>query len=264
MATSIVYQRYCERSLVVLAQEGRGSAREELIERFLPAIGGVARQYRNTAGVDRRELAQEGVVGLLRALERFDVDARIPFWAYAKWWVRQAMQHLVSELGRPVVLSDRAQRQLARVRDARRAHLQAVSAEPTVDELTARTGFARRQVENLLAVERAPRALEEPVGTADAGLTLRDVLPDPEAEDVYEDVPRHLALAQLPAMLEELSDRERAVVRSRFGLDGEVRTLREVADAVGVSAERVRQIEKASIRKLGETYRSGPSVGSAA
>jgi RNA polymerase primary sigma factor len=105
-----------ERELVLAAKECRGEARGALIEAFTPLIGNVARGYRGASGVGRAELMQEGVVGLLRALERYDPELETPFWAYASWWVRQAMQQLVSELSRPVVVPDRAARQLACVR----------------------------------------------------------------------------------------------------------------------------------------------------
>jgi RNA polymerase sigma factor (sigma-70 family) len=96
-----------ERELVLAAKECRGEARGALLEAFTPLIGSVARGYRGASGVGRAELMQEGVVGLLRALERYDPELETPFWAYASWWVRQAMQQLVSELSRPVVVPDR-------------------------------------------------------------------------------------------------------------------------------------------------------------
>jgi hypothetical protein len=99
-----------------------------------------------------------GVVGLLRALERFDPSRGTPFWAYAAWWVRQAMQQLVSELTRPVVLSDRALRQLARVREVHRAALQESGAEPSRGELSARTGLSAEQLDHLLALLHVPRS----------------------------------------------------------------------------------------------------------
>ena len=95
---------------MLAAKQGGAREREQLIEAFSPSIVGVARMYRNSSRVKWNELLQEGVVGLLRALERYDVELGTPFWAYAKWWVRQAMQQLVSELTGPVVLSDRALR----------------------------------------------------------------------------------------------------------------------------------------------------------
>ena len=101
-----------ERELVRSAQAGDRAGRARLVEAFLPLIGSVARVYRDSTQVDRVELLQEGVVGLLRALERYDPDQGVPFWGYASFWVRQAMQQLVAELTRPLVLSDRALRQL--------------------------------------------------------------------------------------------------------------------------------------------------------
>src|SRR3954470_3564538 len=113
-----------ERRLVLAAKRGDEPCRAELVEAFMPLIASVARAYRGSPSVERRELMQEGVVGLLQALERYDLSRGTPFWAYASWWVRQAMQQIVAQLTRPMVLSDRALRQLARVRNAERGHLQ--------------------------------------------------------------------------------------------------------------------------------------------
>jgi RNA polymerase primary sigma factor len=123
------------RELVLDARLGDKDARAQLIGDLMPLIGTVARTYRNVPGIEGLELMQEGVVGVLRALERFNPDLGTPFWAYASWWVRQAMQQLVAERSRPVVLSDRAMRQLAHVRDARRNFLRAHSRDPDLGEL---------------------------------------------------------------------------------------------------------------------------------
>jgi RNA polymerase primary sigma factor len=240
-----------ERELVLAAQNGGAEERDQLIEAFLPLIASVARTYRNSAGIERNELMQEGVVGLLRALERFDPALGTPFWAYAAWWVRQAMQQLVSELSGPVVLSDRALRQLARIKEAERRYVQTHRREPSAAELAAETGLSPEQVESLIAAQRSARPLDEPAGGNEGAVTtLAEQVADPRAEDAYERVPRRLAAAQLPGMLAELGERERKIVHARFGLDGRERTLRELADDLGVSAERVRQIEGASLRKL--------------
>jgi RNA polymerase primary sigma factor len=240
-----------ERALVHAAQAGDDEALAELIEAFTPLIGSVARLYRGSPAVSHLELMQDGVVGLLRALERFDQALDTPFWAYASWWVRQAMQQLVSELTRPVVLSDRALRQLARVKDARRTHLQAHGREPTAGELAEETGIGRRQVDELIVAERSPRALEEPI-TGEEGVvaTFIDLLADPGAEEEYDRVPERIEVQQLGGLLNSLTDRERAVVRARFGLEGPERTLREIGGQFGVSAERVRQIEQRALKKL--------------
>jgi RNA polymerase sigma factor (sigma-70 family) len=245
------FPRTGERELVLAAKTGNQRASDALVEALLPLIASVARLYRGSAAVNRGELMQEGVVGVLRALERYDTSLDTPFWAYASWWVRQAMQQLVSQLTRPVVLSDRAIRQLTRVRDARREHLQAHGSEPTCDELAAETSLRRSQIEDLIVAERSPRALDEPLRSDDgAGATLGDLLADPHAEEAYERVPQRIVIETLPALLEALNDRERRIMCARFGLGSPERTLREVAAELGVSAERVRQLEARALEKL--------------
>jgi RNA polymerase sigma factor (sigma-70 family) len=240
-----------ERRLVRQAAAGDPRARAELVEAFLPLIASVARNYRASQQITRVELMQEGVVGLLRALERYEPDLGAPFWAYAAWWVRQAMQQLVSELTRPVVLSDHALRQLARVKEAHLEIQRATSKEPTLAELAERTGLHRDQLANLLAVERPPHPLEEPLEGEEGALgTFGELIADPLAEDEYERVVSHVAAGQLRDMLSGLSERERSVLRARFGLDGQTKNLREIAETLGVSPERVRQLESRALGKL--------------
>jgi RNA polymerase sigma factor (sigma-70 family) len=225
-----------------------------LIDAFLPSLASVARPYRRSTNVDWTELMQEGVVGLLRALERFDPELGVPFWAYASWWVRQAMQELVSELSGPVVLSDRALRQLARIKSARREYQQAQGREPGTKDLARRTGLASSQIQRLITAERNPRGLEEPVGGEDrGGATIGDLFADPRSEDPYDSVCWKVCAEALPNMLAELDTRERAVIRARYGLDGRKWTLAQLAGELHVSAERVRQIEQASLGKMRTT-----------
>jgi RNA polymerase sigma factor (sigma-70 family) len=243
-----------ERELVLAAKGGGVVEREELVQAFVPLIGSVARIYRSRVQVERRELMQEGVVGLLRALERFDPQMGTPFWMYASWWVRQAMQQLVSELGRPIVMSDRALRKVARIKDAQREYLQRHGREPSPAVIAAAIGLPRAQVESLMAAERSPRSLEEPVGgDHDGGVTLGELLDDPRASEAFDRVPRAIELEQLPGVLAVLDERERMIICARFGLQGRESTLGELGEQLGISAERVRQIEAASLAKLRET-----------
>jgi RNA polymerase sigma factor (sigma-70 family) len=250
-----------EEKLVRDAIAGDREARAALVEAFLPLIGSVARNYRSTQQVTRVELMQEGVIGLLRALERFDADLGVPFWAYASWWVRQAMQQLIRELTRPVVLSDRALRQLAQLKEAHAELRETTGRAPTLAELVERTGVEASQLANLIAADRPPRALEEPLGGEEGAIgTFGELIADPLAEDEYENVICQVAASELRDLLSGLSDRERAVLRARFGLDGHTESLREIASRLGVSAERVRQLENRALGKLraAATGGSGP------
>jgi RNA polymerase sigma factor (sigma-70 family) len=240
-----------EQRLVREAVAGDPDARAEVVEAFLPLVASVARNYRASPQITRVELMQEGVVGLLRALERYDPQLGTPFWAYAAWWVRQAMQQLVAELTRPVVLSDHALRQLARLKEAHRNLKQAAGEEPTINQLADRTGLQPDQLANLMAVDRPPRGLEEPLEGEEGAIGIfGELIADPLAEDEYERVVSHVAAGQLRDLLSGLSDRERDVLRSRFGLEGEAKNLREIAETLGVSPERVRQLESRALGKL--------------
>jgi RNA polymerase primary sigma factor len=239
-----------ERDLVMAAKAGDLAARGRLVEAFMPRIAAVAWTYRNLH-VQRVELLQEGVVGLLRALEGFDPGRGTPFWSYAAWWVRQAMQQLVAELTRPVVLSDRALRSLAQLRTAHSDAVQNGGREPSRAELSERTGLSADLVDDLLAVESHPRSLDQPVA-GDEGVigTFGELLEDPLAEGEYERVLAALEAEELHALLAGLSDRERAVLRARYGLDGDEQSLRQVGERLGLSGERVRQIENRALGKL--------------
>jgi RNA polymerase primary sigma factor len=240
-----------ERRLVRAARRGDERDRDEFVAAFMPLIASIAHLYRGTPGVDRDELVQEGVVGLLRALQRFDLAAGTSFRAYAAWWVRQAMQQLTAELARPIVLSDRALRQLARVKGAQHAHLQRDGREGSTAELSHATGIGCRQIQRLVAAGRPARGLDEPVGDdGGGGGTLAQILPDPAADDPCEHAVSRVASLQIPRLLSALAPRERRVIVERFGLGVPERTLRQIGDDLGVSVERVRQIEQASLAHM--------------
>lgn len=248
----ILRRRHGERALVLAAQSGETGAREELVDVFMPLIGSVARIYRGVTTVHRSELMQAGVAGLLTALERFDASRRTPFWTYASWWVRQAMQQVVAELARPVVLSDRGLRELARMRDARRECVRLDGAGPSSARLAAATGMTRERIETLIAVELVPDALESEPASSDDDLPHRNghALQDPGAEEAFDHVLDRVECDRLARLIEGLHERERVILRARFGLDGQERTLREIGRMIGLSAERVRQLEREALDAL--------------
>ena len=169
-------ERERQRSRVRAAQRGDMAAREQLLEDFLPLVRSVARNYSRTAALDLEELVQEGVVGLFTALERYDPDLGPPFWANAAWWVRRMMQRLVADLALPMVLSDRALRQLATVKHVRHDLEQSHHSEPSSEEIASSTGYTHEQLDSLMCVELSPRSLDEPLKADDgAGGTLGGV-----------------------------------------------------------------------------------------
>jgi RNA polymerase sigma factor (sigma-70 family) len=247
---------------VIATEGGSTAACRELVEWFLPAIGGVARHVDAAGRVDRTELMQAGVAGLLFAVRRYDPRTRTPFWAYASYWVRKSMQELVAEMARPAALTDHAVRGLARLRAARRDYVNANGAEPTTAELAAATGFTREQLDSLLAIDRAPRSFDEPLG-ADEGTQTRlgETIADPRAEEAYEAVLDKLEQESVRGLADRLDERERTVVWGHYGFDGRPQTLNAIGMNLGLTAERVRQIEAEALEKLRAAAAEPPFVG---
>lgn len=241
-----------ERDLVIAAECGDVEASQKLVEAFLPAIRGYALQFPNGAGVEHRELVQEGVAGLLFAARRYDTRLRTPFWAYASFWVRKAMQELVAELARPVALSDRAVRALGQIRTARAEHVRAHGTEPTEAELSSATGFTRVQLERLQATQRTPRGMEEPVRVDGATATVGDTVADPVAEQAYEQVLDEIEVYAVHDLAGNLDERQRSVLYAHYGLGRPAQTLSQIGGALGLTAERARQIEADALNKLRE------------
>jgi RNA polymerase sigma factor (sigma-70 family) len=235
------------------AQAGDTAAREQLIERMLPLISALARRFR-TEGLDQTDLIQEGIVGLLRALERYDPDRGVPFAAYATWWIRQSLQDARSDFIRPFRLPPKALRQLAQLKSEHQHIFQREQRSAGIAELAERTNIDLEQANALAAADVRVRSLDEPIdsGGGDLG-SLGDLLEDPLSAAAYEQVVETVAGEQLRALLSRLTDRERDVVRARFGFDGKPEKLVEIGEKLGLSAERVRQIEERALAKLRQT-----------
>jgi RNA polymerase sigma factor (sigma-70 family) len=238
-----------ERALVVAAGDGDADACRELVDTFMPAIGSLAVAYSAGAGVERQELLQQGVVGLLLAARRYDPSRSTPFWAYGSFWVRKAMQELVADLTRPTALSDRAVRAVARMRSVRRDYVQSHGADPTIAQLSTATGFTETHLESLQTTERVPHALEEAL-EGEASGTFGDTIADPSAEQAYDSVLDRIEVDEVRDLLDRLDARERVVVRAHFGFGQPAQTLDQIGVTLGLTAERARQIEARALTKM--------------
>jgi RNA polymerase sigma factor (sigma-70 family) len=232
------------------AQAGDDAAREELIQRLLPLVHSTARRYR-TEGLEQDDLLQEGIVGLLRALQRFDPARGVPFAAFATWWIRQSLQEARSDFIRPMRLPPKALRQLSQLKSEHQRIYQDEHRSAKIGELADKTNIELDQAEALLTADARPRSLDEPIENTQGELgTMGDLLEDPLSAAAYEDVVDAVAGGQLRALLSRLTEREREIVQARFGFDVPAERLSEVGERLGVSAERVRQIEERALAKL--------------
>jgi RNA polymerase primary sigma factor len=253
-----------ERDLVIGAESGDADACRKLVDAFLPSIAALARRFPSGVRVERQDLIQEGVAGLLFAAQRFDAGLNTPFWAYASFWVRKAMQELIADLTRPVALSDRAVRDLAQIRTARSEYVQARGAEPTSDELSSATGLTRAQLDSLLATDLTPRAIEEPLrADLEGGATVGDAIVDPSAEQAYEAVLDQIEIREVRDLADQLDERERTVIRGHYGLGQPAKTLKEIGSSLGLTAERARQIEANALKTLRDGLAAPAPVGRA-
>ena len=236
--------------LVRRAQAGDAEAREQLIGRLLPLVSSLARRFRSE-GLDQTDLIQEGIVGLLRALDRYQPERGVPFAAYATLWIRQSLQDARSDFIRPFRLPPKALRQLSQLKSEHQRLYQAERRSAGIAELAERTNVELDQARALTAADARVRSLDEPIeaGGGEIG-ALGDLLEDPLSADAYEHVVETVAGQQLRALLSRLTDREREVIRARFGFDGDPERLVEIGERLGLSAERVRQIEERALAKL--------------
>jgi RNA polymerase primary sigma factor len=238
-----------EHRLAVRAKDDP-AAREQLIERFLPLIVSLARSYR-TEGLDFADLVQEGCLGLLRALDRFDAARGVPFTAFATWWIRQGLQELRSDFMRPLRIPPKALRQLAELKSAHNRIWVEEHRQIPLHELAERCGIDTEQAEALLRADAEVRSLSDPVAASDEVGMLGDILEDPVSADDYEQLLDEIAGEQLRSLLGSLSARELEIIAARFGLEGRaIERLQEIGERMGLSAERVRQLEARALAKL--------------
>ncbi|HWQ14373.1 MAG TPA: sigma-70 family RNA polymerase sigma factor [Roseiflexaceae bacterium] len=225
------------------------AARQRLVETHLPLVVAIARSYAGR-GVPLLDLIQEGNIGLLQAIEKFEPQRGARLSTYATWWIRQAIQRALSDQGRPIRLPATTRALLIRLRRAHAELTQHLGREPAPAELAARLGVTRRKIEAILPLLQEPLSLEAPIDP-DGEIALEDALPDPRAEDIEELVADQLAQDYIRMTLAELAPEEQQVLTLRYGLDdGCFRTLDEVSTRLGLRRDQVRKIEGRALRKL--------------
>ena len=246
-----------EQELAILVEQGDTEAKQRLAEANLRLVVSIAKRYVGR-GMQFLDLIQEGNMGLMKAVDKFDYTKGFKFSTYATWWIRQAITRAIADQARTIRIPVHMVETINKLVREQRNLLQELGQDPTPEQIAERMDMTPDKVREILKIAQEPVSLETPIGEEDDS-HLGDFIEDEVIENPVDYTTRVVLREQLDEVLDTLTDREENVLRLRFGLDdGKMRTLEDVGKVFNVTRERIRQIEAKALRKLRRPSRSKP------
>lgn len=246
-----------EQALGAKILEGDTNARNKLIESNLRLVVSIAKSYLSRTKIPFLDLIQEGNLGLVRAVDKWDYTLGYKFSTYATYWIKQAISKMIAEQSRSIRVPMHIIEQLSKLNKLSREFFQANFREPTVDELASLMGIEAEKVKELQAVVKEPVSMDQSLNDEDDA-TIGDLVADEEDNSVIDNIYKEQVCAKVKEVLSTLDEREAEVLSMRYGLGGtRAQTLEEIGEAFGLTKERIRQIENKALKKLRNPMRAG-------